>query len=58
MTDSIARIIGTVLLLLAGATGWQALNCILRWNLGEVVLGAMAGGLTYWLVKIAWKVMA
>lgn len=58
MTNEITRVIGTALILLAGATGWQALNCVLRWNLGDVVLGAMAGGLTYWLVKIAWRLMA
>lgn len=58
MTNEITRVIGTTLLLLAGATGWQAINCIFRFGLGDVVLGAMAGGLAYWLVKIAWRLMA
>lgn len=58
MTNEITRVIGTTLLMLAGATGWQALSTIARWNLGDVVLGGIAGGLAYWLVRLAWRLMA
>jgi predicted alpha/beta hydrolase len=55
MPNDLMKIIGVGLLMLAGATAWQALDCILRWQLGDVILGCLAGVIAYWLVGLGLK---
>ena len=57
MPTDILRIFGAGLLMLAGATGYQAVSCILRWSLGDVVLGSMAGVLAWWLLGLGMKMI-
>ena len=57
MPNDIMRIFGAGLLMLAGATGYQAVNCILRWQLGDVILGSIAGWLAWWLLGMGMKII-